>query len=76
MLLNRVRDRNLLFAKRWFSDDVILVSVGWYLRSKLSYRDLAQIPGQMGVAVARAFPQLDFSRGPAGAGRAACPEKL
>ena len=31
---------------------MILVSVGWYLRFKLSYRDLAQILGQMGVAVA------------------------
>ena len=52
MPLNRRRARNPLFAKRWFSDDVILVSVGWYLRFKLGYRDLAQIPGQMGVAVA------------------------
>jgi transposase-like protein len=41
-----------LFAKRWFSDDVILVSVTWYLRFKLSYRDLAQIMGQLGVSVA------------------------
>jgi transposase-like protein len=41
-----------LFAKRWFSDDVILVSVSWYLRFKLSYRDLAQIMGQMGVTIA------------------------
>ena len=52
MPLNRRRTRNPLFAKRWFSDDVILVSVGWYLRFKLSYRDLAQILSQMGVAVA------------------------
>ena len=48
----RHRSRNPLFAKRWFSDDVILVSVSWYLRFKLSYRDLAQIMGQMGVTIA------------------------
>src|ERR1700751_5671396 len=44
--------RNPLFAKRWFSDDVILVSVSWYLWFKLSYRDLAPIMGQMGVIIA------------------------
>lgn len=34
--------RNPLFRKRWFSDNVIVQSVTWYLRFKLSYRDLAQ----------------------------------
>src|ERR1700761_5009033 len=52
MRRNRHRSRNPLFAKRWFSDDVILVSVTWYLRFQLSYRDLAQIMGQLGVSVA------------------------
>src|ERR1700759_1125075 len=52
MRRNRHRSRNPLFAKRWFSDDVILVSVTWYLRFKLSYRDLAQIMGQLGVSIA------------------------
>jgi hypothetical protein len=49
MCQNRQKSRDPLFAKRWFSDDVILASVSWYLRFKLSYRDLAQIMAQMGV---------------------------
>lgn len=52
MRRNRHRPCNPLFAKRWFSDDVILVSVTWYLRFKLSYRDLAPIMDQMGVTIA------------------------
>jgi transposase-like protein len=45
-------NRNPLFAKRWFADDVIIRSVNWYLQFKLSYRDLAQIMGQLGICVA------------------------
>jgi transposase-like protein len=52
MRRNHHRSRNPLFAMRWFCDDVMLVSVSWYLRFKLSYRDLAQIMGQMGVTIA------------------------
>jgi transposase-like protein len=33
--------RNPLFARRWFSDDVIVIGVRWYLRFRLSYRDVA-----------------------------------
>lgn len=44
--------RNPLFRKRWFSDDVIILCVRWYLRFKLSYRDLASIAAELGVAVA------------------------
>ena len=46
------KTRNPLFAKRWFSDDIIILSVRWYLRFKLSYRDLAQLLGELGVSVA------------------------
>src|SRR4030095_9707160 len=45
-------DRNPLFAKRWFSDDVIITCVRWYLRFRLSYRDLASIAAELGIAVA------------------------
>lgn len=48
----RKRTRNPLFLKRWFSDDVIILSVRWYLRFKLSYRDLAQIMSELGVSIA------------------------
>ena len=44
--------RNPLFAKRWFKDNVIIRCVTWYLRFKLSYRDLAAIMGELGVWVA------------------------
>ena len=44
--------RNPLFAKRWFADEVIILCVRWYLRFRLSYRDLASIVAEMGIAVA------------------------
>jgi transposase-like protein len=51
-MLHRCRKtRNPLFAKRGFSDEIINLSVRQYLRFKLSYRDLAQIMGELGVSV-------------------------
>jgi transposase-like protein len=44
--------RNPLFYKRWFSDEVIIMCVRWYLRFRLSYRDLASIAAEFGIAVA------------------------
>src|SRR4051812_24043176 len=41
-----------LFRKRWFADDTIIQCVNWYLRFKLSYRDLALMMGQLGISVA------------------------
>jgi hypothetical protein len=35
--------RHPLFCHRWFADDVIITCVRWYLRFKLSYRDLAEL---------------------------------
>jgi hypothetical protein len=38
--------RHPLFRRRWFADDFFITCVRWYLRFKLSYRDLAQVgPG-------------------------------
>src|SRR5919106_4124816 len=48
----RGTSRNPLFAKRWFTDEVIIMCVRWYLRFRLSYRDLASIAAEMGVSVA------------------------
>ncbi len=45
------RGRNPLFTKRWFSDDVIIMCVRWYLQFRLSYRDLASIAAELGIAV-------------------------
>ena len=51
--MRKQRDgRNPLFAKRWFSDGVIILCVRWYLRFRLSYRDLASIAAELGIAVA------------------------
>src|SRR5258708_29584456 len=41
-----------LFRRRWFADEVIITCVRWYLRFKLSYRDLAELPRELGVSVA------------------------
>src|ERR1700712_4602060 len=46
------RVRNPLFAKRWFPDGVIILCVRWYLRFRLSYRELASIAVELGIAVA------------------------
>jgi transposase-like protein len=41
-----------LLAKHWFSDDLVTTRVRWYLRFRLSYRDLASIAAELGIAVA------------------------
>src|SRR4051794_40892153 len=51
-MCRKSRVRNPLFARRWFSDDVIILCVRWYLRFRLSYRDLASIAAELGIAVA------------------------
>jgi transposase-like protein len=48
----RRRVRNPLFRKRWFADNTIIQCVNWYLRFKLSYRDLSEMMRQLGVSVA------------------------
>ena len=48
----RQQGRNPLFCKRWFPDDVIVTCVRWYLRFRLSYRDLSSMAAELGVAVA------------------------
>ncbi len=42
--------RNPMFTKRWFSDEVIITCVRWYLRFRLSYRDLSSIAAELGIA--------------------------
>ena len=52
--------RHPLFRRRWFADDFIITCVRWYLRFKLSYRDLAQVG--LGTR-ASASPQARFYDG-------------
>jgi transposase-like protein len=44
--------RNSLFSGRRFADEVVTLCVRWYLRFKLSYRDVAEIAWEMGILVA------------------------
>jgi len=41
--MRRQSSRNPLFHRRRFGDEVIILCVRWYLRFKLSYRDMAEI---------------------------------
>jgi transposase-like protein len=41
-----------LFAGRHFDRDVIILCVRWYLRFKLSLRDLVEMMGERGLALA------------------------
>jgi len=50
--MRRQTSRNLLFRRRRFDDDVIILCVRWYRRFKLSYRDMAEIVWELGVLVA------------------------
>jgi len=50
--MRRRPPRNPLFSRRRFEDNVIIRCVRWYLRFKLSYRELAEIAGELGVSVA------------------------
>ena len=40
------------FVNVWFADDIIITCVRWYMRFKLSYRDLAELVRELGVGVA------------------------
>jgi transposase-like protein len=48
----REAPRNPLFSRRRFADDVIILCVRWYHRFKISYREMAAIAWELGVAVA------------------------
>jgi transposase-like protein len=50
--MRRQTSHNPLFHRRRFADDVIILCVRWYLRFKLSYRDMAEIVWELGVLVA------------------------
>ena len=50
-MAHRKTERNPLFARRWFEDDIILLCLRWYFRFKLSYRDLVAILGERGLSI-------------------------
>jgi transposase-like protein len=50
--MRRQHYHNPLFHRRRFADQDIILCVRWYLRFKLSYREMAEIAGELGVLVA------------------------
>ena len=50
--MRRQYSRNPLFHRRRFADDVIVWCVRWYLRFKVSYREMTEIARELGVLVA------------------------
>jgi transposase-like protein len=50
--MRRQNCRNPLFHRRRFADHVIVWCVRWYLRFKLSYREMTEIARELGVLVA------------------------
>ena len=77
--------RHPLFRQRWFADDIIITCLRWYLRFKLSYRDLAELARELGVSVAPstvlrwvvyATSQCSRNAGKPTSGRSAIPSAL
>jgi hypothetical protein len=46
--MRRPSIRNPLFRRRRFCGEVIVLCVRWYLRFKLSYREMAEIAKELG----------------------------
>jgi len=45
------KSRPALFRGRHFREDIIVLSVRWYLRYPLSYRDLEEMMAERGLTV-------------------------
>jgi transposase-like protein len=52
MVLKKMQSLEKLFNGRHFERDIIVLCVRWYLRSKLSYRDLVEMMAERGLAIA------------------------
>ena len=51
-MAQRTKSRNPLFGGRWFEDEIIILSLRWYFRYKLSYRDLVEMMAERGLLIA------------------------
>jgi transposase-like protein len=66
--MRRQNCRYPLFHRGRFADDIIIVCVRWYLRFKLSYRDMAEVAWELGVLASSTIVRWvmryaeDFSR--------------
>jgi transposase-like protein len=52
--MSKRKSLNKLFAGRHFDGDVIILCVRWYLRYKLSLRDLVEMMAERGLSLAHA----------------------
>ena len=50
-----------LFKGRHFEQEIIVLCVRWYLRYKLSHRDLAKMMAERGLQIAHATTFAEFS---------------
>ncbi|MEA3129426.1 MAG: transposase, family, partial [Paraburkholderia sp.] len=50
--MSKLTDIDRLFNGRHFDREVIVLCVRWYLRSKLSFRDLVEIMAERGLSLA------------------------
>jgi hypothetical protein len=53
-----------LFAGRHFDREVIILCVRWYLRYKLSFRDLVEMMAERGLHLAAVYPGVRQTLGP------------
>src|SRR5216683_1041182 len=51
-MAQHTKSRNPLFGGRWFEDEIIILSLRWYFRYKLSYRDLVEMMAERGLLIA------------------------
>ena len=56
--MSKLKSRDELFAGRHFDRDVIVLCVRWYLRYKLSLRDLVEMMAERGLSLAHNDPAL------------------
>jgi transposase-like protein len=50
--MSKLKSLDELFAARHFDRDVIILCVRWYLRYKLSLRDLVEMMAERGLSIA------------------------
>jgi hypothetical protein len=71
MTMDRLRNIEKLFAGRHFDREAILLCVRWYLRYKLSFRDLVERMSERGLHLAAGFDGIRQSSSSGGIALAA-----
>ena len=50
--MTKRRDRDQIYCKRQFDNEIIVLCVRWYISYRLSYRDLVEIMAERGLSIA------------------------